>query len=147
MRIFTYQMFKRILIPVDGSAGAQRGVEHGLELAEQFDAVVHTIFVVDERRFGHSPAISSDELFLEQVETSGQALMDELANKAQTRGLEVYTCCARGIPFEAILTYAEDNDIDLIVMGLHGRAQREEPKIGSTTERILREADVPVLPV
>lgn len=140
-------MFKRILIPVDGSAGAQRGVEHGLDLAEQFDATVHTIFVVDERRFGHSPAISSDELFLEQVETSGQEIMDDLVEQAATRDLEVQTCCVRGIPFESILKYANDNEIDLIVMGLHGRARRDEPKIGSTTERILRESDVPVLPV
>lgn len=140
-------MYQRILIPIDGSIGADRGVEHGLDLAEQFDATVHTIFVVDERRFGRSPAISSDELFLELVETTGLELMEALAEEATARGLEVHTCCVRGIPYESILKYATEHDIDLIVMGLHGRAGRNEPKRGSTTERILRESRVPVLPV
>jgi nucleotide-binding universal stress UspA family protein len=140
-------MFEVILIPTDGSAGAFRGVEHGLELAEKYDATVHAIYVVDERIYGQTPAISSDELFFEELEDRGEEALDEVVERAREYGIEVVPKCVRGLPHEVILDYVDENDVDLVVMGKHGLSADSHTHIGSCTDRVVRLASVPVLPV
>lgn len=140
-------MYEEILIPVDGSEGARRGVEHGLDIASQYDARVHTLFVVDERIYGGTPALSSDELFLEELEQRGTVALEEVARLAADYGVTVVTECKRGIPHEIILKYVDEHDIDLVVMGRHGISRHGHPHVGSCTERVVRLAEVPVLPV
>ncbi|MFB6079992.1 MAG: universal stress protein [Haloferacaceae archaeon] len=140
-------MFENILIPTDGSEGAQRGAQHGLDIAEKYGSTVHVLFVVDERLRGSTPALSSEELAFEQWEKAGEEAMATIVERVEELDLDAVTECVRGHPYAAILKYAEENDIDLIVMGLHGRSETRRPHIGSTTEMVLRESDVPVLPV
>lgn len=142
-------MYQNILIPTDGSEGSRRGAEHGLDIAKQYDATVHVVYVVDERIVGGTSALSTSELFFEQCEERGEEMMDEIVEMAKEKGLETTCSCLRGIPYERILEYAGKNDIDLIVMGIHGRGRkrRRRPHIGSVTDRVVRAADVPVLPV
>lgn len=140
-------MYEHILIPTDGSVGAHRGIEHGLDLAAKYGATVHTIYVLDERIYGATPALSADELALEKVEESAHEVMAEIVEAAEDLGLETRTRCVRGIPDEAIIDYAEANDIDLIVMGIHGTARVGRPHIGSVTDRVIRLTEIPVLPV
>lgn len=140
-------MYDDILIPVDGSDGSRRGVEYGLDLARKYGATVHTLHVVDQRVYGNTPALSSDELFFEQLEDRGDETLDAVVEQAADIGLEVVRACKRGVPHEVILEYTAENDIDLIVMGRHGRTALEPPHIGSCTDRVIRLAEIPVLPV
>jgi nucleotide-binding universal stress UspA family protein len=140
-------MYEDVLIPTDGSEGAKRGVEYAIDIASKYDARVHTLYVVDERIYGGTPALSSDELFLEELEKRGDEALDEVESLARERDLEVTKVCKRGIPHEVILEYADEHDIDLIVMGRHGRGEHGHPHIGSSTDRVVRLAEVPVLPV
>jgi nucleotide-binding universal stress UspA family protein len=140
-------MYDGILIPTDGSIGAGRGVEVGLTLAEKFDAEVHLLFVVDERTYGPTPALSNTELHIEQLEDEGQEIIGEIREKAAEKGLETKTTIRRGIPHEEIQRYARENDMDLIVMGLHGGGDHPRPHIGSCTDRVLRTSKTPVFPV
>jgi nucleotide-binding universal stress UspA family protein len=140
-------MFDVILIPTDGSKGALRGVEHGLELAQKYDASVHAIHVIDERIYGQTPAISSDELFFEELEERGEEALAEVIERAEARGVDVVSKCIRGLPYEAILDYADENDVDLVVMGRHGLSADGRTHLGSCTDRVVRLASVPVLPV
>ncbi|MGM0592549.1 MAG: universal stress protein [Halobacteriota archaeon] len=139
-------MYRRILIPTDGSAGARKGAEQGLTLAAESDATVHTLFVVDDRVWS-TPALSSDELFLEQVEAQGEDAMAVIAQQAEELGLETERACLRGRPDEVIRRYAAEHDIDLIVMGLHGQSKHPRPHPGSCTDSVIHRASVPVLPV
>jgi nucleotide-binding universal stress UspA family protein len=140
-------MYEDVLIPTDGSEGAKRGVEYAIDIASKYGATVHTLYVVDERIYGGTPALSSDELFLEELENRGDEALDEVEAKAKEFDLEVARACKRGVPHEVILEYTDEHDIDLIVMGRHGQAEHGHPHIGSCTDRVVRLADVPVLPV
>ncbi|WP_435156612.1 universal stress protein [Haladaptatus sp. DFWS20] len=140
-------MYERILVPTDGSKGATRGVNHALNLAEQYGAAFHTMYVVDEDIYGETPAMSSEELFIEQIQTNGEELLEQVVSKAGTRGIETTTECIRGTPHKEIVSYAEANNIDLIVMGKHGLTGNGKPHFGSTTGRVLRFSDIPVLSV
>ncbi|WP_101294260.1 universal stress protein [Halegenticoccus soli] len=140
-------MYANVLIPIDGSEGARRGVEHALALGERYGARIHALYVVDESVYGGTAALSSEELSLERIERRGEELLEEIERRAADRGLEANCACVRGTPHRAILSYAADNEVDLIVMGKHGRSAHGPPHLGSTTDRVLRLADVPVLPV
>jgi nucleotide-binding universal stress UspA family protein len=139
-------MFKDILIPTDGSEGAQRGIEHALDIGEKYGARIHTLYVVDEGIYA-TPALSGGELFLEELQESGETACEEVVSAATDRGLDAVSECVRGRPHREILDYAADHDIDLIVMGKHGASNHRHHHIGSCTDRVIRLADVPVLPV
>lgn len=140
-------LYDDVLVPTDGSEGAQRGIEHGVDIAAKYDATVHALYVVDEHVYGETPALSSMELAFEQAEQAGREEAQEVAERAEKRGLETRTAVTRGEPYRCITEYAEDHDVDLIVMGLHGTGQHGSPHIGSVTDRVLRTTDVPVFPV
>lgn len=140
-------MYESILVPTDGSKGAKRGVEHAIDLSEKYDSKLHILFVVDEGVYGETPAMSSEELFLEQIETNGNELLEQVASNANKRDLETTAECLRGVPHQEIVKYANGNDIDLIVMGKHGISAHGSPHVGSTTERVIRSSGVPVFTV
>jgi nucleotide-binding universal stress UspA family protein len=140
-------MYERILVPTDGSIGAKRGVEHAIDLSEKYDSKLHTLFVVDEGIYGETPAMSSEELFLEQIQTNGEDLLEQVVSKASKKDLETTAECLRGVPYEEIVKYASGNDIDLIVMGKHGVSEHGSPHVGSTTERVIRSSEIPVFTV
>jgi nucleotide-binding universal stress UspA family protein len=139
-------MYSTILIPTDGSIGAERGVTAGLDIAEKYDATVHALFVVDERIYGETPGLSDLELLFERVEERGEEFLAEVESDGADRGLDVRTAITRGMPHDEIMTYAADHDVDLIVMGRHGASRHPVPHIGSCTDRVLRTSTVPVLP-
>jgi len=136
-----------VLIPTDGSDRAERAVEHGLELANQAGATVHALNVVSERRFGETPALSSYELVFDQLAEKGEYLTEDVAEAARQDGLDATTTVTRGYPSEEIASYADEHDVDIIVMGRTGAGDTETPHIGSVADRVLRRTDRPVLPV
>jgi nucleotide-binding universal stress UspA family protein len=139
-------MYSAVLIPTDGSIGAQRGVETGLDIARKYDATIHALFVVDERIYGETPGLSDLELRFEQVEERGEEFLRDIETRCEELGLDVQKTILRGMPYEVITTYADENDVDLIVMGRHGASAHSTPHIGSCTDRVLRTTPVPVLP-
>ncbi|WP_049941609.1 universal stress protein [Haloterrigena turkmenica] len=147
-------MYERILIPTDGSETAETAVEHALDLAEKYGAEVHALYVVDTDSMSLS-------LGAEQVDRIEQGQYDEMddvreraeratgyiADRAQERGLESVENVSAGKPHSLIADYIEDKDIDLVVMGSHGRSGIRRALLGSVTERTLRSTHVPVLVV
>jgi len=150
-------MYGRILVPTDGSDVAESAVDHALDLAERYDAEVHALYVVDIDSVNFS-------LGTEQVDRLKQGRFDEMgelkdqadeatgvvgvvADRGDERGVDVVEHVSGGRPHKVIANYAEDNGIDLIVMGSHGRAGVRRALLGSVTERTLRSTHVPVLVV
>jgi nucleotide-binding universal stress UspA family protein len=140
-------MYDRILIPTDGSKGAERGVEEGLALAEASDATAHLLFVVDEDLVGHTPALGLEELSIDRVERHARELLGEIADRAAARDVEAVEHVVRGDPSNCIMEYAETHDIDVVVMGKHGIKDYDRPHVGSVTDRVLRGCGCPVMPV
>lgn len=130
-------MYDRILVPTDGSRSAEAAARHGLVIAEAFDASVHVISVTGGKERGERlakaqarDAISTlEKLFEQESDLSFQSVIE------------------RGSPYEAILSYASENDVDLVVMGTHGRHGLSRVLIGSVTERVVRLSNDPVLAV
>lgn len=134
-------MYNDILVPTDGSEGAEKAAEHAVELAEKFDAELHFINIVDIR------AASSGDMWvnvLGQLEEAGKDAVDELEEKTD---LDAHTEVLKGNPSSEIVSYAEENGVDLIVMGTQGRTGLDRILVGSTAEKVVRTSPVPVMTV
>lgn len=136
-------MYERILVPADGSDHSDLAVEHALQLAEQFDAVIHVLFVVEQRGpSGHW------DFAVEKQETAGEEILDEVVALGNERSIHVERHLRRGVPSEEIVNAATDYEVDLIVMGTQGRTGFSRiATAGSTTERVVRLTAIPTLVV
>ncbi|MFB6165021.1 MAG: universal stress protein [Haloarculaceae archaeon] len=139
-------MYERVLVPIDGSDGANRAIEHAMDIADRFDADLYSLFVVDTRLYGE-PGLSSTELVIDDLEDYGTDLLADFADRAGNRGLTAETRHCHGVPHEEIVDYADEVDADVIVMGYQGQTHERRGNIGSVVERVVREADRPVFAV
>ncbi|WIV66711.1 universal stress protein [Natrialbaceae archaeon AArc-T1-2] len=145
-------MYDRILIPTDGSEPARAAIDEGLRLAKQNDATVHALYVVEPIPLGGfaagaEPASAEWDDVVDEQKSEGTKAVDEVANRGDEFDVEVVTEIEYGKPNEAILEYADEEDIDAIVIGTHGRSGADRLVIGSVAEKIVRKSDVPVLTV
>ncbi|APW99828.1 universal stress protein UspA [Halobiforma lacisalsi AJ5] len=132
-------MYDDVLIPTDGSDDTRRSIEHGLTIAERFDATVHALSIVPEGPLGTFES--------EDAAPAARRAVDHVAFEADRRGIDATTAVRQGVPHEEILNYADEEGIDAIVMGTQGRTGLDRVLVGSVTERIVRMADIPVVTV
>lgn len=133
--------YANVLLPTDGSEGAELAIEWGITLAEVYDATVHTVYSIDTSRFGGMEGIS--EIY-DALEETGREALETVRRRARAADLSVAGTVASGPAARTILSYSEEHDVDLVVMGTHGRSGIERYLIGSVTETVVRNADVPV---
>jgi nucleotide-binding universal stress UspA family protein len=135
-------MYERILIPADGSKDAERGVEHGIDLAASVGATVYALYVVEE---GGNPWLSEPmEDQIDRAKEYGQDILDDVVDRAEATGVECHTEIKVGPRVhQKIIDYAEEEDVDLIVMG-SGYRGRFGNLLGSTAEKVLQSSTVPV---
>ena len=133
--------FDRLLLPTDGSDGAAIAAEWGIELAHRLESSVDALSSIDTSPLGDERV--SDEL-LEVFENRGEAALDAVRERGEDVGVNVSGSTATGSPVREIPSYATENDVDLIVMGTHGRTGIGQWFLGSVTENVVRQADVPV---
>jgi len=138
-------MGKRILVPVDGSEQAHRAFEF---VAEEFDdATVDLLHVVNPAEAGYSaqatiPTFSEE--WYENETAAAEELFDEIEGLATETDLAVEREIEVGKPIRTIVEYAEDSDVDQIVMGSHGRSGVTRILLGSVAEAVVRRSPVPV---
>lgn len=142
-------MFDRILIPTDGSDEVGPAVEMALGLAQTHDATLHVLFIVDQPTSisGTGEGFSGLDNLLETLEEEGHQITEAIAEQAEDSGVDTEPAVRRGNANEDILTYANEHDIELIVMGTHGRTGVKRALLGSVTERVVRHSETPVLTV
>ncbi|MDQ2052576.1 universal stress protein [Natronolimnohabitans sp. A-GB9] len=144
-------MYDTILIPTDGSDTAERAIDYGLDLARQYDATVYALSVIDVAELLEVDYVGDRDDFeatIEPLETEAKRAVTTVDERARRLDdVEVITVVREGAPDETIVAYADEIEADLIVMGTHGRRGLPRYLLGSTTERVVRTVDVPVLTV
>lgn len=137
---------KKVLVPTDFSEASTDAIHTALAMVE-FGHCVHALHVVESLLAELTAAQLPQDFRPEEVEAarreaSKQRLITFLANH-ECDGLCDAVCM--GDPALSITRYAKENDIDLIVMAAHGYGHGDRVSIGSVTERVLHNADCPVL--
>ncbi|MCX2819123.1 universal stress protein [Haladaptatus sp. F3-133] len=147
-------MYDNILVPTDGSETAEVAVEHAVEMAKRYEATLHTLYVVDIDAVNFS--LGTEQL--DRLKSGGLDEMDDVkegaeeatgrvADRASEEGVDVVEEVRAGTPHDTIVKYAENNGIDVIVMGSHGRGGVKRALLGSVAERVLRTTHLPVFVV
>ena len=140
---------KNILFPTDFSDYSKKALPYALSFASRYAATLHVLHIFEQRIhpafyiMDKSTPFDLDEGLRDRAldaldEFVYQDLRDKISFKCEV---------ASGKPFVEIINYARDNDIDLIVIATHGLTGLEHMIIGSTTERVVRNAPCPVLSV
>ncbi|AUX08871.1 universal stress protein UspA [Halalkaliarchaeum desulfuricum] len=136
-------MIERILLPTDGSEAAESAVERAYELADKFDAELHTMYVIEIEALPTFANLDTEPV-REAHKRRGDELLTEIEENAPA-GVNVTKAIEEGHPESHIVDYAEEHDIDVITMGTHGREGLGRVLIGSVTERVMRESPCSVL--
>jgi len=135
-------MVKTILLPTDGSGNSRRAVEQTVGLAEDLNAEIHGLSIAGE----YASEQRQDQLRSDPEDQAQQALVEakEVFDRAD---VDFVSTIREGTPHKQILDYARTNDIDMIIMGTHGRTGLKRALIGSVAEKTVRNSPVPVMMV
>ena len=142
-------MFNRILVCLDGSALAEEILPYATEVAKRFGSKVVLLEVttppsiVIEPTTGYSHTTSLSEI--QRSEDEAASYLEDTSQQLQQQGLGVEYLTLPGSPGKTIISYAEENDIDLIALGTHGRGGLVRMAFGSVTDYILRHSNLPLL--
>ncbi len=126
------KVIRRILLCYDGSDGAEKAAGLAISLAHKYDATV-----VVCHAFGHLPVTSKPS----EVRRLLNPVIDRLTQSA----IKTQIAISDAVPAQGILDTADEHHVDLIIMGSRGRGTFANLLLGSTSERVLRYAKVPVL--
>ncbi len=140
---------KKILIPTDGSDTSKEAMAYAAALAKSFQASVTLLIVADDQYLDWlGPAHFTIEMMKQIEENSveqARRVLDELEIDASLK--DVKKVVRRGVPFQEIVDCAKNEQMDMIVMGTHGRKGVSHMMMGSVAEKVVRLAQCPVLTV
>jgi nucleotide-binding universal stress UspA family protein len=147
-------MFRRILVPIDGSPPSKRGLDEAIALAKDQAARICLLHIVDEtivtRTFDgttYMPASYIDD-FMKSLRSEGKRLLSRAEAKVRARRIKVDAVLLETLGHrvaDVIVAHAKKWRADVIVLGTHGRRGLSRLVMGSDAELVLREAPVPVL--
>jgi len=135
-------MYDQLLFPTDGSDGANAVFDHVLDIAAAHGSTVHVLHVADTNRDSVT-RVGGD--VVDALEREGEEVVREAADRAEKRGVGTVIEVLQGEPYNTIVDYADSRGVDLIALPTQGRSGLERFLLGSTADRILRHAGVPVL--
>jgi nucleotide-binding universal stress UspA family protein len=140
---------KKILFPTDFSQGSLNALNYAVDLSKKYGAklyMMHVIYDIATSSGTYVPHISMTEMY-EELEAGAKKEMDRFGVDERKDLKDIEYKVIKGIPYEEILKFAKDDNIDMIVIGTHGRKGLDRMLFGSTAERIVRNSVCPVLTV
>jgi nucleotide-binding universal stress UspA family protein len=139
-------MYKKILVPLDGSELAKNALFEAEKLAKTFDSELILFQVVPFVPIYGSPELVTPLIIDEKQKAAAEAYLAGLANDLKQRGFQVRTMVKTGqqVPAE-IIDFAKESGAELIVMSTHGRSGFTRWFVGSVAHRVLTRAESPIL--
>ena len=137
---------KKILVPTDFSKHSDQAMRYGAELAAKFGAELHLLHAIETMPYTFGEGACFPPETAAEMEAAAIKQLEDLMLDA-AGDLTVIRKSTHGYPFLEIIHYAKENDIDLIVLGTHGRGAIAHMLLGSVAEKVVRKASCPVLTV
>jgi len=141
------ELYRNIVIATDGSANSMRAVYRGIGISKLSGATVHALYVVDTPSVISEDWTAGKEAIREMMMNSGKKVMSKVKKIIEESGVDVREVLLEGHPANEIINFAENNNMDLIVMGTLGKTGFERLLMGSVAEKVVRYSRVPVLVV
>jgi nucleotide-binding universal stress UspA family protein len=136
-------MDQHVLVPYDGSEPADTALDRALE--ENPEAEITVLHVIDASELTHAGGgVSAAESLDQAQREEAEELFEEAQDRADDYGATLTTAIETGQPGEVIVSYAEANDVDHIVMGSHGRSGLSGLLVGSVAETVIQNSPITV---
>jgi len=139
-------MYKKILVPLDGSELAKKALDHAEELAKAFDAEIILFQVVPLMPIYGYTEIVGPPIIDEKSKQSAERYLTDLADELKKRGFKVTARVKTGLQVAPeIIDFAKGKGVDLIVMSTHGHSGITLWVLGSVAHKDLTRAETPIL--
>ena len=142
--------FKRILFATDFSEASAEGLDFAMDLAATLNAGVVVAHVIDKRPLVtyETPEVAAvfdaeQKRFTEEA----RGTFKQIKSEAKSRKVKIETILAEGIPADAISRIADENTVDFIVLAVSRKSRMDRILLGTTAEKVIRDANVPVLSI
>lgn len=140
---------KNILYPTDLSEGSANAIPYVVDLTKHYGArlyVIHVIYDIARATGWHVPHMNLNELYTD-IETGVKKELERCCVEEMRGYKDIEYMIVKGLPHEEILKFADENNIDMIIIGTHSRKGLDRIIFGSTAEKVVRNARCPVLTV
>jgi nucleotide-binding universal stress UspA family protein len=141
---------KTILVPTDFSEASETAFQYAKTVAEAFGASLHLVHVMEDllaHAWTAEVYVASMPQLREEIEKEAQARLGSMLSVEERLRFKAVTALVAGNPFVEIIRYAKTHNIDLIVIGTHGRGPIAHMLLGSVAEKVVRKSPCPVLTV
>lgn len=141
-------MFKRILVPTDGSDLSNKAVAAAIDLAKALNAAMVGMTTLEPYSYSNLSEYRPETLddYEARMDQVGAERLAKLADMATKAGVPIETVTVKSfLPYEAIIDTAKGKGCDLIVMASHGRRGLNAVLLGSETQKVLTHSSVPVM--
>lgn len=140
---------KKVLFPTDFSKCSEAAGGYALDLARRYGArlyVLHVVYDIEQAAGWYVSHIDYEEIYA-QMRASAEKEIKRIRDEQFAGYADVETAVLRGVPYEEVLRFAEEQGADLVVMGSHGRKGLDRVVFGSTASKVVKGARCPVLTV
>jgi len=137
---------KRILVPMDFSKHSLVALKYAVAFGQKFGAQIHLLHVLQDLALFFPDAVTVVPP-IEQLTETVQVSLERVLREHHLENQGIQLAMRTGSPFHEIAQYAKDENVDLIIMGTHGRGSLMHLLMGSVAEKVVRKAPCPVLTV
>ena len=140
---------RKVLVPTDFSESARHALTYGISFAREYEAELTLLHVVENLSVGYASdlfPVPMAEVF-QEISGYARAELAKLGTEARAKNVTVEEVVVQGKPSAEIMRFARETEVDMIVLGTHGKGMLDQALFGSTTERVVRRAPCPVLTV
>ncbi|AKB37448.1 Universal stress protein [Methanosarcina siciliae C2J] len=137
--------FRKIMIATDGSVCSRIAANYAIELARLSGGTIYAVYVVSTDYFS-SMAVDFDwERMNEALKKEGHSAVNYVKRAGEMERVNVDPILLEGHPAEELIRYAEDNEMDVVIMGTFGKTGLDRLLLGSVAEKVVRHCKVPVM--
>jgi nucleotide-binding universal stress UspA family protein len=140
-------VFTNILVAIDGSDASQRALVRAIEEAKVWNARLHIVYVVETGLFSSLPADNTVEIMYRVLEKEGAAVLEQAKKYAAEKGVTAITHIKQGHAGSEVVTLADKEKNDLVMVGSHGKSQADRLLIGSASTYVVTHSKVTTMVV
>jgi nucleotide-binding universal stress UspA family protein len=140
-------VFTNILVAIDGSDASQRALVRAVEEATVWNARLHVIYVVETGLFSSLPADNTVEIMYRVLEKEGNTVLEQAKKYAAGNSVTATTHMKQGHAGSEVVTLADKEKADLVIIGSHGKSQADRLLIGSVSTYVVTHSKVTTMVV